>query len=249
MSLMENLLTLYRVDSQVRALQSRVEASEHDLSAQQKLIANLDRQTQEVQSQSRQLQATIKNLEVEAQTIQERVDKLRGEMNTSQNNKQYQAMLGEIKLLEGKKSEIETRALSDLERLEQVKVQAEKLTAQSVERKKIHDVVKSQLQERRSDSSGRLAELERERVIADQAVPPRERAIFKRCAETTEGEAMAEVAEIDRRHKEYACGSCRIEIPFAHVAMLMSNANALVQCTSCTRILYLADATKEVLRK
>ncbi|MDZ4829566.1 MAG: hypothetical protein SGJ09_05125 [Phycisphaerae bacterium] len=249
MSLMENLLTLYRVDSQVRALRSRVEGSERDLAAQLKLLTGLERQTQEVASQSRQLQATIKNLEVEAQGHQQRVDKMRGDMNTQQNNKLYQAMLAEIKQLETKKSEIETRAVAEMERLEQVKQQAEKLAAQAGERKKIHDVVKGQLEERRAESSGRLAELERERVIADQAVPLRERAIFRRCAETTEGEAMSEVAEIDRRHKEYACGACRIEIPFAHVAMLMSNANALVQCTSCTRILYLADATKEVLRK
>ncbi|MFO0829930.1 MAG: hypothetical protein U0572_17445 [Phycisphaerales bacterium] len=249
MSLMEHLLTLHRVDSQVRALRSRVEAAERDLAAQQKLVATLDRQNQEVQSQSRQIQATIKNLEVESQSLQARIEKLRGEMNSSQNNKQYQAMLQEIKQLEGKKTELDSRTLSEMEKLEGVKSNAEKLAAQMSDRKKVHDVVAGQLKERTADCAGRLSELEKERVRADEAVPPRERAIFRRVADLTDGEAMSEVEEIDRRHKEYACGTCRIEIPYAHVATLMSNPNALVQCTACARILYLADATKEVLRK
>ncbi|MBL9149510.1 MAG: hypothetical protein JNM94_12545 [Phycisphaerae bacterium] len=249
MTLMQHLLTLHRVDSQVRALQGRVAAADRDVTAQATLLAGLDRQTKELESQSRQLQATIKNLEVEALGFTERTTKLRGELNSAQNDKQYKAILHELKTLEGKKDECEGKALTEMERLKEVETQQAKLAAQVAERRKVHDHVKAQADERRAECSGRLSELERERDIATKAVPEKERAIFKRVAEVTEGEAMAEIDEIDRRHKEYACGECRIEIPYASVATLMSNPNALVQCTSCSRILYLAEATKEVLRK
>lgn len=249
MSLMEHLLTLYRVDSQVRALRTRVDAGERDFAAQMKLLAGLQRQETEFASQARQLQATIHNLETEAQAFGDRVAKLRGELNSSPNDKQYKAILGELKTLETKKKECEDRGLAEMERLEQVKKQANALAGQIAERKKIHDVVKGQLDERKTECADRLAELEREREVAGKRVPERERKVFNKVADDCEGEVMAEVEEIDRRHKEFACSSCRMEIPYASVATLMSNANALVQCTACTRILYLAEQTKEVLRK
>lgn len=249
MSLMEHLLTLYRVDSQVRALRSRVDAGERDVAAQQKLLGGLERQANEVASQTRQLQATIRALEVEAQGFAQRVEKLRADLNSSQNDKRYQAILSEVKLLEGKKKDAEDRAVADMERLEAIKKQGETIQGQIAERKKIHDAIAAQLADRKAECKDRLDELERERERASGQVPPRERKIFEKVASDCEGEVMAEIEEIDRRHKEYACGACRIEIPFASVATLMSNHNALVQCTACTRILYLADATKEVLRK
>lgn len=249
MTLMQHLLTLHRVDSQVRALQARVEAAERDLGAQSKLLDGLHRQTKELESQTRQLQATIRNLEVEALGYGERATKVRGDMNAAQNDKQYKAYLQELKTLESKKDECESRALGELERLKEVEAHGAKLAEQVAERRKVHDYVKGQLDERKRECDARLSELEKERQAADEAVPAKERAVFKRVADLTEGEAMAEVEEIDRRHKEYVCGECRIEIPYAHVATLMSNANALVQCTSCSRILFLAEATRDVLRK
>ncbi|MBL9119880.1 MAG: hypothetical protein JNL80_08200 [Phycisphaerae bacterium] len=249
MSLMDHLLTLYRVDSQLRALRTRVDAGERDLAAQVKLLSGLQRQDTELASQSRQLQATIHNLETEAQGFGDRIAKLRNELNSSQNDKQYKAVLAEVKSLEGKKKECDDRALAEMERLEQVKKQATTVTGQIAERRKIHDVVLAQLGERKHECKDRLDELERERESAGKRVPDRERKIFNKVADDCDGEVMAEIEEIDRRHKEYACSSCRMEIPFASVATLMSNANILVQCTACTRILYLAEQTKEVLRK
>ena len=97
MSLMEHLLTLYRVDSQVRALRTRVDGAERDLAAQAKLLAGVQRQETELASQARQLQATIHNLETEAQGFSDRIAKLRSELNSSNNDKQYKAILGEVK--------------------------------------------------------------------------------------------------------------------------------------------------------
>ena len=156
MSLMEHLLTLYRVDSQVRALRSRVDAGERDVAAQQKLLGGLERQANEVASQTRQLQATIRNLEVEAQGFAQRVEKLRADLNSSQNDKRYQAILSEVKLLEGKKKDAEDRAVADMERLEAIKKQGETIQAQIVERKKIHDAIAAQLTDRWAECTDRL---------------------------------------------------------------------------------------------
>lgn len=249
MPLIENLLTLHRVDTQVRALRSRVDAGERDLAAQAKLLATLQRQEQELAMQIRQFDATVKNLELEVKGIQERVDRLRNDLNSSQNDKQYKAILAELKTLEGKKDELETRAVTELDRSEKVKARLAEIAGQVAERKKIHDVVKTQLDERKADCAGRLAELQAERAQAARGIPEKELKVFERVLDTCEGEAMAEVEEISRRHREYACGTCRMELPFGSVSMLASDANAMVQCKTCGRILFLNEETRELLVK
>ena len=62
MTLIENLLTLHRVDTQVRALRSRVEAGERDLVQQAKLLGVLQRQEQELANKESQLAAAQREL-------------------------------------------------------------------------------------------------------------------------------------------------------------------------------------------
>lgn len=249
MTIMDHLLSLHRVDSQVRALRSRLDGAERDLKAQETVLGKLVAREQEIASQARQVQATMANLELDERTLKERIDKLRADMSSSPNDKQYKALHNELENAKSRTADVAARWAAEGKRLEQIEAQAAEVAAQIAERRKIVAVVKTQFEERSSECAARLAELEGERKKAAAAVPERERKLFDRAADVTEGEPMVEVDEIDRRHREYVCGACRIEIPYAHVTMLMSNANAVVQCTACTRILYLAEATKEVLRK
>lgn len=249
MPIMDHLLSLHRVDSQVRALRGRLDGAERDYKAQESVLAGLLRQEQELQSQSRQIQATMANIEVESQMVKERVDKVRSDMNAAQNDKQYKAFHAELTNSDAKSKDLTARWENEAKRLDDLAKRGETLTQQVAERRKVVEHVRKQFEERKAECANRLAELEKERGAASAAVPERERRLFERAADVTDGEPMAEVDEIDRRHREYVCGACRIEIPYAHVTMLMSNANAVVQCTACTRILYLAEATKEVLRK
>ena len=82
MALLDNLLTLHRVDSQVRALRSRVASAETYFRAQEKQLALLAKQKAELETQLKQLQASVHALEVEQASATGRVDKLRAELNT-----------------------------------------------------------------------------------------------------------------------------------------------------------------------
>ena len=244
MALLDNLLTLHRVDSQVRALSSRVESAKTYLAAQEKQLALLEKQKGELETQSRQLQASVHALEVEQTSATERVNKLRAELNTSTNDKQYKAILHEMKVLETQKDEIVKRAVEEMQRVEETKKRLEVHLATIAERIKIRDVAKSKLSECEGDVGDRLAELKAERDRAADLIPERDRKVFDRVADLTEGQTMAEVTIVDLRHREFACGECNIEVPYETYARLSSNAESVIQCKACARILYLAEANR-----
>lgn len=246
MHLLENLLTLHRVDSQVRALRSRVDSAKIYFNAQEKQLVLLEKQRIELETQLKQLNAVVHGLELDQATTQTRVDKLRNELNTSTNDKQYKAVLHEMKVLEGQKDEGVKRAVDEMQRVEDTGKRIVVHASTIVEREKVFAIAKAKLEECTKDVGERLAELEADRARAADLIPDRERKIFDRVAHETEGEAMAEVAIVDLRHREFACGSCNIEVPFEAYAKLASTAQIVIQCKACTRILFLAEANRPV---
>jgi predicted nucleic acid-binding Zn-ribbon protein len=244
MPLLENLLTLFRVDSQVRALSSRVDNARAYLSTQEQNLALLVKQKAELETQVRQLQASVHGLEVEQKAATDRVEKLRSELNNSTNDKQYKAILNEMKVLENQKDDIVKRAVEEMGRVEETKQRLEKHTATIGERVKIRDIAKAKLDECMGDVGDRLAELQAERNKAADLIPEKDRKVFDRVADLTEGQTMSEVTIVDLRHREFACGECNIEVPFETYAKLSSNGESLIQCKACARILFLAEANR-----
>jgi formyltetrahydrofolate hydrolase len=136
------------------------------------------------------------------------------------------------------------RAVEEMQRTDDTKKRLETHDATIVERKKVREVAKSQLDECMKDVGERLNELERERERAADLVPDRERKLFNLIADETEGEAMAEITVVSLRHREFACGACNIEVPFETFARLSSNSDAAVQCKACRRILFLSETSR-----
>jgi predicted nucleic acid-binding Zn-ribbon protein len=244
MPLLDNLLTLHRVDSQVRALSTRVESARTYFNAQERQLATLERQKTDLETQVRQLQASVHAIEVEQSAATERVNKLRAELNTSTNDKQYKAILNEMKVLEAQKDEIVKRAVEDMQRVEDTRKRLEVQIATIAERQKIRELAKAKLDECTGDVGERLAELEAERARAADLIPERDRQLFNRVADLTEGQTMSEITIVDLRHREFACGECNIELPFETYARLSSNSDSVIQCKACARILYLAASNR-----
>jgi predicted nucleic acid-binding Zn-ribbon protein len=249
MSLTENLVSLFRIDAQVRGLRRRLESAERYLAAQNRRVDDLAAQRQELDARHRQIQAKIANLESETAALDERLEKLRNELNAATTNKQYTAVLHELNTAKDARSEIEDVVLQELERIDENKLLRDALEQDSAEREKVRAVAEEQLRQRHEEVGQRLAELEADRGVAAAAIPGRELRIFNELADAYDGEPMASIEEIDRRRREYACGACNMHIPFQAVSALLSSSDTLVQCTACGRIMYLQDETRGALTK
>ncbi len=249
MTLTTDLLSLFRIDSQVRGLRSRLDSASRYLDAQDQILNDLRQQCEEVQLRRRHVQATIGNLEGEVAVIDERLEKLRGELNVATTNKQYTAVLTELNTAKLARSEVEDRILQEMETVEECGRQLETVTRDTEERIKVRAVAETQLQQRHDEVGKRLAELEQQRSTAAGCIPGTDLKLFDELAEAYNGEAVAAVEEIDRRRREYVCGSCNLNLPFEAVAALLGRGDTLVVCPACGRILFLQDETRGALAK
>jgi predicted nucleic acid-binding Zn-ribbon protein len=244
MAIVDNLLNLHRVDSQVRGLRSRLAQAERYLAGQEKRLGDLMRGHQELQQRRKQFQANIATCELDLKTTDARLEKLRNDLNGAATTKQHQAVLTEMNTVKTKRGEVEDRMLADMEQLEKLAEQFATLETQVAERTKVRDHARGELDERRADVGARLAELEVERQQAAALVPEKVLSIFEKLAEDFDGEAMAPLEEIDRRNREYACGACNMNLPFEQFSQLSSRGDAVVRCASCTRILYVREESR-----
>jgi predicted nucleic acid-binding Zn-ribbon protein len=249
MGLTENLLHLYRVDKQTRGLRGRLDAAERFVAAQERQLDAIGQQRLELEARRRQIQARIHNIEMESAGLDERIEKLRGDLNSASTTKQYSAVLSELEVVKRSRTDLEERELKEMEQVEQLDAQLVGLAADMVERTKVRDVAVGELRQRQEDVGQRLSELEREREAAAAVIPAAERRIFNEIADANEGEAMAAVEEIDRRRREYSCGACNMELPFESIATLLGAGDVLKRCTACGRILYLEAETRGAFAK
>ncbi len=249
MRLMSNLLSLFRVDAQVRGLRNRLDSAERYLAAQTRQVQELSLQRQELLVHKRQVQAKIGNLESENSGLDERLEKLRTVLNGASTNKQYTAVLTELNTVKVSCSECDDRILKEMEQIEAIEDQEQKIQDQHAERSKVRELAERDLKQRREDVGQRLAELEAEREQASSTVPAADLKVFNEMADVYDGEAMAPIEELSRRRREYACGSCNMHVPFESVAALLSANDSLNLCPACGRILYLQEETRGALAK
>ena len=249
MTLIESLLELHKVDLQVRGLQARLDAADRYLKAQTRELDALSRRHEELQQRHRQVQATIANHEMEVTAADERLEKLRDELNSAVNSKQYNAVLAELNTIKEHRTEIEDKIIAEMEQLEQLAADVESLELQVAERSKVRDHASAQYQERLAEVGDRLEELKGERATAAAVVPEKVITIYDELADAYDGEAMAQINELDRRNREYICDACNIQVPFEQVSTLISSGDRVHQCPSCKRILYLHDEMRGALAK
>jgi len=247
MPLIDNLLTLYKVDRQVRSLQSRVESAQLYLKVQTKLMTTIAVELSENELRLKQHKSNIAVAETETGSIDARVERLREDLNKAVNDKEYKALLAEVNTLKDQRKAFEDEMLIEMASVETLDTTLVEITAKIDERKKITKVAEKELDVRQDEIAEQLAELEKERATAASVIPADILEDFDEIADDYEGESMASIEIIDKKRKEYSCNSCSLHLPLESIVQLMANDDTIVKCGQCDRILFLGQASKEAL--
>ncbi len=244
----ERLLKLYRVDEQLRSLTSRLDSAERYFNAQDRKLTELGDQKTRLHDEMMHASATASNYEVEAKTIEERMDLLRERMSSSTTNKEYTGFLTELNTIKLDKDEAESQALEFMSRTEELQAEVSTIDDQIEERTKVREIARKELEDRRAAIADRLAELKNDRLVALKDIPGNVLADYEQQLDWHDGEAMAPVIEQDRRNLEYVCGSCNMTIPIERLSSLLGRGE-ITACPSCRCILYVEQDLREVFQK
>lgn len=236
MTVTAKLLSLFRVDQQLRGLRTRLDAAERFLSIQVEQHKELDAKHAAIAAQVRSSKSAIGSDESETATIDARMATLREQMNAARTNKEYSAFLTELNSLKTQKDAIEKRELEQMEKLQALEKQALELATKRDERVKIVDTAKSDRDAKAAEIQGRLDELTAQRSKLAADVPKDALRVFEELVRARGDEAMAPVEVLDRRAHEYTCAACQMTLPVETLNHIVKG--TLVRCANCQCILF-----------
>lgn len=247
MSVTHQLLSVFRVDKEIRGLQSRLEAAERFLGEQTRKLADIGTRGESLQAQIRQLKASTANAEGESERLKVRIDELREKMNNAATNKEYKALLSEVNNLKEQRSSFDEQAIEQIEKTEELVARLGELEGSKSERDKMRGVAENDRQKRADEIAGRLSELRAKRAQLVADVPDHAMAIYEGLLEARGEEAMAPLEVVDRKRHEYVCSSSMMSVPVEVAVSLLQGKLTLSPNDGC--ILYLTEETEAELHE
>ncbi|MCA9644230.1 MAG: hypothetical protein KC492_26230, partial [Myxococcales bacterium] len=171
MDVTRKLLKVFRVDQQIRGLQSRLRGAERFLKEQVRQLADIETTRTSIQGQLRQLKASVANLELETKQIDQHIEELRDRMNQAKTNKEYKALLTEVNTFKERRGALDDNELGHLDKVEKLEAQLAELESAHAERTKMREVAEQDRQKREDEIRDRLEELKRQRAELVSDVP------------------------------------------------------------------------------
>jgi uncharacterized protein len=237
---LNGLIKLQSVENQIRAARAKLTRCRRNVIIRENQIRNLQ-SALEAKSEEIQLsRIQIDRLELELKTRDANINKLRASLNTAKTNKEYAAVLTQLNTTKADNSKIETQILDLMKDVETDIAEREKIKAQIEEEKKVLEQSRKEAETQGAKHQAEIDQIQTQWNQAAEAIPGEPLEVFKRVAETYDGEALA-VIEQDNTGTTYTCGGCFMGITVENVNLLMTR-DDIIRCMNCTRILVLPNS-------
>ena len=241
---LKGLIKLQRVENRLRAVKTKLARCRRSVLFQENQLRTLQNGLEAKQEEITQTKLQVSRLEMDLKSRDEQIDKLRSQLNLARTNKEYSALLTELNTAKADDSKIETQVLELMKNVETDEAACEQIKSQIEEQREKVDEVRKEAEAKAVELEKDIAEIQAEWDAVAKDIPPESLRIFERVAETYDGEAMAEVEQVDESSQSYSCGGCFMGIP-AEIVNVLSAKDEIVRCSNCTRILYLNAGENE----
>lgn len=180
--------------------------------------------------------------ETAAQDAQEKLKKYQQQINRVTNQREYGALLQEIDTVKTQISSSEGQAFSALERHEKTEKDLAEKRESFRDLDERYSTELARWEAEKPGVAGQITEL-KEKIASLRGTLPRQvSSQFDRVLLRNPGGALSPVRPIERppgkTQREWACTSCNYRVR-PQTVVEIRNSEALVQCDSCKRILYL----------
>ncbi|MHC4394382.1 MAG: zinc ribbon domain-containing protein [Planctomycetota bacterium] len=237
-SVLKGLTKLQSVENRLRAVRAKLSRCRRNVIIQENQVRSLQNA---IEAKAEEIQLTkiqSDRLELELKTKDEAIAKLRASLNAAKTNKEYAAVLTQLNTTKADNSKIETQILELLKNIEADETESTDIQSQIDEQKQKLEQTRKETELAASKYEAEIREIQEQWTQVAQTIPPEPLEVFKRVAETYDGEALAVVDKQEDKAGAYSCGGCFMGITAESVNLLMTK-DDIIRCPNCTRILVL----------
>jgi predicted nucleic acid-binding Zn-ribbon protein len=229
------------VENLLRAAKAKLARCRRNVIIQENQIRTLQN-TLEAKKEEIQL-TTIQSdrLELELKIRDEEIAKLRASLNSARTNKEYAVVLTQLNTTRADNSKIESQILELMRDIETDQAEIQKIQQQVEEQKQKLELVRKESEQLATKYEAEIDQIQSEWDEAARQVPVEYLEIFKRVAETYDGEAVAIIEQHEGRTGAYTCGGCFMGVTDECVNLLMTR-DEVFRCPICARILVLGTS-------
>jgi len=234
------LVKLFQADQDLRAAQERYDTAARNVRILERKVNDLTSKLAALQHSLKEQQSKATSIDLDLQSREAHIEKLRAQQAQAKTNKEYQVFLTEINTEKVDRNKTEELAITALEAVERTQGEVKVLSGQLDEEQKKLTEIKTQIGGKLAELQAEIDKLKHARAAALEAVPLKARGSFERLAERHEGEAMSALEKPDKRNEEYVCGACQMAL-VVDVYNRLHSRDELVLCSSCGRMLYIPE--------
>jgi len=230
---LRKLITLQDIEKNIAVLHKTiseipVKINELEADAQRVKVA-----CEEKGALTKELANRRRTLEGEVELARTRLSRLRDQLMAVKTNKEYTAMLNEIKMAETHIHDDEDKILDLMEEMESGEKAMKSAEAEMRQKHALIDKEIRRMNENVPAIESELEKLRGEKNAIEAGVDPGLLAQYRRLANAHRGIALAEA-------KDELCGACHIRIrPQMYTDLILTE--TILFCDSCSRILFVRD--------
>jgi len=236
------LVKLQSVENQLRTAKAKLARCRRNVIIQENQVRSLQNALEAKKEEIQLTKVQSDRLELELKTRDEAITRLRAQLNVAKTNKQYASVLTQLNTTKADNSKIETQILELMKDIEADEAECREIQTQIDEQKQKLEQIRKEADVLATKYQTEIEKIQAEWDRRAQSIPSGPLEIFKRVAETYDGQAVAVVESQDSKTGAYCCGGCFMGIIAESVNLLLSKKDDIIRCPNCTRILVLSDS-------
>ncbi len=238
---LNGLIQLQSVENQLRAVKAKLTRCRRNVTFKENQVRSLQNGLEAKKEEIQLTKIQSDRLGLELASRDEAIAKLRASLNAAKTNKEYAAVLTQLNTTKADNSKIETQILELMRDIEEDEADCEKTQNQIDEQKQTLEQTRKETETLAVKYQEQIEEIQAKWDNKAQAIPVEVLEVFKRVAETYDGEALAKVEIQEGKTEAYSCGGCFMGITAESVNLLMTK-DDIIRCPNCTRILVLGNS-------
>jgi len=237
---LNGLIQLQSIENRLRVEKAKLTRCRRNVIIQENQIRSLQNALEAKKEEVQLSKVQFDRLELELKTRDEQINRLRAALNTAKTNKEYAAVLTQLNTTKADNSKIENQSLELLKNIEADETECNQIQSQTDEQKQQLEQIRTETETLAGKYQAEIDKIQDEWDQLAKTIPEKALEIFKRVAETYDGQAVAQIEQQGGTKGAYTCGGCFMGLTAECVNLLMTK-DDIIRCPNCTRILVLGN--------